>query len=165
MSEALERVYASAPAGELALHTVEISNPDFAAPYRFVQGYQDLEATLETAEVVTFTASGIGLSLPQRGVRGREDFLFQLDNITGDAMGAIRTAKDSGEVTQVIYRAFISTDLSGPELGPVVFLATSVKATIRSVQVAASFRDFVNKAWPRRRYTTTLTPGLRYIGA
>lgn len=164
MSAALERVYASAPADGFAIHTIEVINSAFATPYRFAQAYTDIVATLETAEEVTFQASGIGLSLPQRGVRGREDFTFQLDNVSGDAIAAVRDAMESGEVTEVKYRAYISSDLSGPELGPLRFVATAVRANIRSVQIVATFRDFVNKAWPRRRYTLDLTPGLKYIG-
>lgn len=163
MTTLLERIYASAPTDEFLLHTLEISNPVFLAPYRFVQDFEDLTATLETSEVVTFMASGIGLSLPQRGVQGREDLSFQLDNVSGDAAMAIRDAQDSGQGTDVIYRAYSSNDLSAPIGAPLKLIATSAKINIRSVQVVATFRDFVNKAWPRRLYSIDRFPGMKYL--
>lgn len=163
MSEALERIYASAPADAFAIHTLEVGNDAFSEPFRFVQGYQDLEATLETEETVTFMGAGIGMSLPKRGIQGREDLTFQLDGVTGEAVQAIRAAMDAGGPTTVTYRVFSSADLSSPLENPVVLIATAAKITFSSVAIIATFRDFVNKAWPRLRYTLDLTPGLKYL--
>lgn len=163
MSEALERIYASAPADAYPIDTLEIAHDSFAEPYRFARSFSDVDATLETAEAVTFQASGIGLSLPQQGIQGRQDLVFQLDNVSGEAIAAIRTAQEAGGTITITYRCYDSSDLSAPAGGPIALVALSAKATIRSVQVVATFRDFVNKAWPRLRYTLDLTPGLKYV--
>lgn len=163
MSQALERVYASAPTNEFAVHTLELSHPAFTTPYRFVQAYDDLTAKLETGATVKFQASGIGLSLPKRSVQGREDLIFQLDNVSGEAIAAIRNALEAGGTVEVIYRVYLSNDLTAPAERAVRLVATAARANIRSVAVVATFRDFVNKAWPRRRYTPQLVPGLKYV--
>lgn len=163
MSEALERAYASAPLASYPIDTLEISSDAFAAPFRLAQAFEDIEATLETSETVTFTAAAIGISLPQRGIQGREDLLFQLDNVSGEAISTLRLALDSGEQITVIYRVFLSDDLLAPAERPLTLIATSAKANTKTMTIAASFRDFVNKEWPRRRYTKDFAPGLTYF--
>ncbi len=162
-SPALERAYASATVNDVPIHTLEIVNDVFATPYRFAQSYQDVTVRLETDEYVTFLASGIGLSLPQRGITGRQDLTFQLDNVTGQASSAIKAAMAGGGLTRVIYRAYLTSDLTAPQNSPVELVAMAVSINIKSVIVTATFRDFVNKAWPRQRYTLDITPGLRYV--
>lgn len=163
MSKALETAYASAT--DYVIHTLELKHPSFqGGAIRLCQGYDDLEATLETAETVTFVASGFGVSLPQRSIRGRQDLNFQLDNLTGEAIQQIDAANEAGGLIEVIYRPFVGADLSQPGNPPVKMVATFAQVTSSSVVVTASFHDLVNKAWPRRRYTPTFAPGLKYFG-
>lgn len=159
----LERIYASAPTDGYLLHTLELSNPAFAEPYRFVRCHEDLIATTELGETVTFAASGIGMSLPQRGVKGREDLSFQLDNVTGDAALSIKAAQEGGQPTTLVYRAYSSDDLSAPIGTPRTLICTAARINRRSLQTVATFRDFVNKSWPFRLYSIDRFPGMKYL--
>ncbi|WP_445363344.1 DUF1833 family protein [Microbulbifer sp. ANSA003] len=165
MSAVLETVYASAPIDEIIIHTLELRHAAFeGGAIRLCQGFDDIEATLEDGETATFTASGFGVSLPQRSVRGRQDLQFQLDNVTGEALHNIRAALEAGGAIQVVYRQFLESDLSAPAQPATVMTAVSVKANPASVSVIASFHDLVNKAWPNKFYTPDFAPGLKYYG-
>lgn len=163
MSKALETAYASAT--DYIIHTLELKHATFTnGAIRLCQGYEDIVATLETDETVTFTASGFGVSLPQRSVRGRQDLNFQLDNVTGEAIQQIDAANEAGGTIEVIYRPYLGADLSQPGNPPIKMVAAGAQVTPSSVIVTASFHDLVNKAWPRRRYTPSFAPGLKYYG-
>lgn len=168
MSQTLQQLYASA--GGLIHHTLEIKHNAFAVANQptgrilFCQGFDDITATTEESESLTFRASGFGVSLPKRTLKGRQDLQFQIDNVTGEALQAIKAANEAGGKIEVIYRVFTDTDLSTPAAAPYKMTAVSVKATSTSIQVVASFNDLVNRAWPRRRYTPEFSPGLKYYG-
>jgi hypothetical protein len=168
MSQALQQIYASASG--LVHHTLELKNSAFLVPNHpqgrilFCQGFDDVTAGLETGEIVTFCASGFGVSLPVRSMKGKQDLQFQLDNVTGEALQAIKAAKESGEKIEVIYRPYSDSDLTAPGENPYRMTAISVSAKGASVQVVASFSDLVNRAWPKRRYTPSFAPGLTYFG-
>ena len=165
MSQVLQTVYASAPVDQVIIHTLELKHAAFdSGAIRLCQGFDDLTATLEDASTVTFTASGFGVSLPSRAVKGRQDLQFQLDNVTGEALQQIRAAKEAGGAVQVIYRVYLASDLSAPAQPPTVMTAVSVKANPKSVSVVASFHDLVNKSWPTLFYTPDFAPGLKYYG-
>jgi len=165
MSQTLKQLYASA--GGVIHHTLELANPAFTVenhpPGRilFCQGFDDILATLEDDEQVTFRASGFGISLPKRSMKGQQDLQFQLDNVTGEALQAIKAASEQGGKINIIYRVY-SDDLSMPGEAPYHMVATSAKVSGNSVQVVASFSDFVNRAWPRKRYTPDFAPGLKH---
>lgn len=165
MSQVLQTVYASAPVDQIIIHTLELKHSAFdGGAIRLCQGFDDVTATLEDASTVTFTASGFGVSLPSRAVKGRQDLQFQLDNVTGEALRNIHAAQAAGGPVQVIYRVYLASDLTAPAQPPTVMTAVSVKATPSSVSVTASFHDLVNKSWPRRFYTPDFAPGLKYFG-
>jgi len=165
MSQVLQTVYASAPLNQVIIHTLELAHPAFDnGAIRLCQGFDDVTATLEDASTVTFTASGFGVSLPSRAVKGRQDLQFQLDNVTGEALRQVKAAQEAGGEIGVTYRVYLASDLSAPAQPPTVMTAVSVDATALSIKVVASFHDLVNKAWPRRFYTPDFAPGLKYYG-
>jgi len=168
MSQVLKQLYASA--GGVIHHTLEIKHPAFAVenhpPGRilFCQGFDDLTAMTEEQESVTFKASGFGVSLPNRTLKGQQNLNFQIDNVTGEALHALNAAVESGGKIHVIYRVYADLDLSEPGAAPYKMVAVSAKVTSSSIQVVASFNDLVNRGWPRRRYTPSFAPGLKYFG-
>lgn len=175
MSQLLEACYASATNGETPIFTLELKHPAFnvdgfpLGAIRLVQGYgdvgfSDLMLGLETNETVAFKPSSIGLSLPAPGVRGRQDLVFQLDNVSGQALKAIDGAlEDDGEI-ETILRIYLPSDLTYPSETPLRMIATECEGDLKSVSISASFHDLVNKAWPTKRYTPSFAPGLKYFG-
>lgn len=164
MSELLRQVYASAPAGVYRHLTVELLHPSFpGGAWRFVQGHDALTATLETQETVTFQPSGIGILPPRRGTQEQPTLTLQLDNVTLEASSAIEDASEAGGYVTVMFREFVSSDLSAPENTPTPLYASAARADRASVILSAGFLDLVNRQWPRKRYTVDLAPGLQYL--
>lgn len=164
VSAILQTVYASAPSSEIIHHTLELKHSAFpGGALRVAQGFDDLSLKLETGSTVQFSASGFGVSLPQRSLRGNQDLQFQLDNVTGEALLYLRKALNAGGKVEVIYRVYLDSDHNQPAETPIKMTATSMVADMTSVNVVADFKDFINKAWPIRRYTVEDFLGLSYI--
>lgn len=158
----IETVYASAPAKYVILPTLEILVPG-ADPIRVVAAYEDLTATLETDDEVTFKAGPFEFRRPEKSTRGNQTLTIAIANVTGEAQKAVDEALESGAHVPVIYREYLSTDLTAPAIKP-------IKMTLRSgvfegimVQIEAGYFDLLNTAWPRLRYTADFAPGLRYL--
>lgn len=162
MSQILQRIYASAPTNDLPIHTLELQAESLWT-LRICDGFDDRTAGIEGGEMVTFLASGMGVSLPARGVKGRQDLQFQIDNVTGEALTKINQAIDAGVPIKVIYRVYTLSDLTEPAEPAIEMKAVDVQATAQSLNVVASFNDLVNKAWPKNRYTPSIAPGLKYF--
>lgn len=163
MSQLLEIVYASAPSDEVIIPTLEIKHQAFDAPIRTCAGFENQTVTLETGETVTFQASGLDVSLPARNASGQQNLNFAIENVTGIAQNAIDAAMAEGGDIQVIYRTYLSSDLSTPAEPPLKMVLVGAEFEGSSVQVTASYQDIINTAWPRERYTVQFAPGLRYI--
>jgi len=159
----LSVVYASAPTAEVLIPTLEIKHPAIST-IRTCAGFENHTVTLETSEVVTFEASGLDVSLPERSDRGQQNLVFAIENVTGQAQDAIDRALDAGGQIEVIYRSYLASDLSEPAEPPLKMVLVGAEFQGSTVQVTASYMDIINTAWPRARYNTTDHPGLAYIG-
>ncbi|MCA2441742.1 MULTISPECIES: DUF1833 family protein, partial [Vibrio] len=89
---------------------------------------------------------------------------FQIDNVTGEARRFIDKAMEDGSKVTITYRFYLYPHVSAPAEPPLTLTAVSEKDNIQTVGVVASFHDLVNRAWPKRRYTPTITKGLKYQG-
>lgn len=158
----LDVVYASAPTDVVIISTVELDAPSFVQPIRNCTGFEDQTVTLETSEVVMFTAAGIDVALPARDESGKQDLVFAIENVTGEAQAAIDHALESGEVITMTYRKYLSVDLSAPAEAPARMTVINVNMNASTAQVRCSYNDIIGRAWPRRRYTPEFSPGLRY---
>ena len=158
----IETVYANAPSEHVILPTLEILAPGHD-PIRVVSGYEDVEATLETGETVTFQAGPFAYKEPSKDTRGVQTLTFSIANVTGEAQAAVEAAIESDAHVPVNYRVFLSTDLTAPAKRPYKMVMRGGSFNGMMVQVEAGYFDLLNTAWPRRRYTADEFPGLRYI--
>lgn len=157
-SYVLNRLYSSG--GTEVLHgTLEIT--DGVAHHFLTDGFEPLEAALETGEVVAFADCGISIALPKRGSDGKQDLKFALCNIDGSVSGFLRAAlKDRREIN-LVYREYISTDLAYPSR----ILRYKVKngsATATEAQIVAGYFNLLETLWLRFNYTGDFAPGMRY---
>jgi hypothetical protein len=61
----------------------------------------------------------------------------------------------------VIYRAFLSSDLSGPENDPPLTLTIkSISADVFRIRAVAGFDDLANRRFPALEYEASTFPGL-----
>lgn len=158
----IETVYASAPSDQVILPTLEIlvSGQD---PIRVVAAYEDLAATLETGETVTFQAGPFEYREPRKDTNGQQTLIFSIANVMGEAQEAVEAALESGEQVPVNYRVFLSSDLTAPAKAPYKMIMRGGTFEGLTVQVEAGYFDLLNHMWPRRRYVANEFPGLRYM--
>lgn len=158
----LSVVYASAPAAEVLIPTLEIKHPAIST-IRTCAGFEDHALTLEGGEDALFRGSGLDVSLPARNASGQQDLAFAIENVTGIAQDAIDRAMQSGGEIRVIYREYLASDTAAPAAPPLRMVLTDARFKGSMVQVTASYMDIINRAWPRERYTAEFAPGLRYL--
>ncbi len=163
MSQILQTIHASVT-DDIKHHTLELPHESFpSGVLRWVQGFSDETLALESGEQVLFEQMPFGVSLPDKSMKGNQDLQFQLDNVTGEALKYIRAVLNSGKKLPVIYRVYLESNKSFPAESAITMTANSFNADLQSVTIIADFHDFVNKLWPRLRYTPTLAPGLKYM--
>lgn len=155
----LATIYASAPADEPIAATLELRRT--SAPPRYLcVGYENIEATLETAEVVTFVGTAMGVAMP--GDAGELE--FAVDNVVGDAQAFVDGAISAGESVTMVYRLYRLADLSAPIDGPLALPVIGGAFEGASLQVKGVLHDLLNTGFPRQRYTAEFAPGVRYAG-
>lgn len=158
----IETVYASAPTDQVILPTLEILVPGYT-PIRVVAAFEDVTATLETDETVTFQAGPFDYERPSKDSSGNQMLKFSIANVTGEAQKAVEFALDADAEVPIIYREFLSSDLTAPAINPVEMTMRGGQFQGIMVQIEAGYYDLLNTAWPRNRYTVDFAPGLRYI--
>ncbi|WP_375058424.1 DUF1833 family protein [Zobellella sp. DQSA1] len=156
----LNVVYASAPTTEVLIPTLEILSPN---PRRLCAQYEDITATLETGQAVTFRAVAMDISLPGADGTGRQALQFSVDDMFGEAAAEVEAALEAGVEVPVIFRTFLASDLSAPASAPVRMTLAGGSFQGVLLQLQAAYYDTMATAWPRLRYTPDWAPGLRYI--
>ncbi|PLY37367.1 ArsR family transcriptional regulator [Pectobacterium carotovorum] len=157
----LNRLYASG-GSEVIIDTLQINVGGDV--YYLTKGWDDITAVLEDGETqVTFIACAIDVALPARNADGTQDLKFAISNVDGIVSGSIRSALDDLSNATVIYRRYISTDLSSPAASPFTLAIKGGYWTAVEVQITAGYMNVLDTAWPRYRYTLPNFPGLRYL--
>ncbi|MEX0496036.1 DUF1833 family protein [Raoultella terrigena] len=156
----LNRLYASS-GSEVIIETLQINIG--STVHFFCKGYEDITATVENGDVLTFSAASIDIALPARNSDGTQDLQFAISNIDGEVSTAIRKALENLEIGSLTYRQYISTDLSAPATVPYTLAIKSGSWTAIQAQITAGYMNVLDTAWPRFRYTLNEFPGLRYM--
>ena len=167
LSDALEEAYASAPAAEVVLHTLEFRHPSFTSPIRVVRDHVDFTARLEasapvdSSAEVTFVRMAFDFVPPETGKGGAPEIEISLDNVSGEITTYLDAAVNSPDLIEVTYRQYLVSDRTGPQNNPPLTLVVrSVSADVFRVRARAGYGDFANKRFPSETYDTTRFPGL-----
>jgi hypothetical protein len=156
----LNRLYASS-GEEVIIETLQINiGPEI---HYLCKGYEDITATTENGDVVTFKAAAIDIALPARNSDGTQDLQFAIDNIDGVVSTAIRNALGNLTGATLTYRNYVSTDLAAPAAVPYTLAVKNGYWTATQAQITAGYMNVLDTAWPRYRYTLPYYPGLRYM--
>ena len=158
----LETVYASAPADQVIIPTLEIDHPSFDT-IRIAADFSDHTVTLEDMSVVTFEQSAFDYQLPNKDTSGNQTLTFAIENVTGRAQAALDAALATGGQITVTYREYLASDLSAPAGPPVVMTLIGASFERGLCQIQCAYFDLLNTAWPRQRYTAEFSPGIRYL--
>lgn len=156
----LNRLYTSS-GPEVIIETLQINIGDEV--HYLCKGFEDITATTENGDTVTFIAGAIDIALPARNGDGTQDLQFAIGNIDGVVSTAIRNALDNLSTASLTYRNYVSTDLAAPASAPYTLAIKSGTWTATQVQITAGYMNVLDTAWPRYRYTLNNFPGLRYI--
>lgn len=163
-STVLKKLYASG-GDEIRLATLSFRCYSWAEDVHICQGYDDVEATLETAQTVTFTAGEFAAQLAKRAASGQQSLQFAIDANQSDAMAKVDQALADGAKVYIDYREFLLSDLSAPARPVETLNVINYSYEDPQLIFTASFNDLTNKAWPRRRYTADFAPGLKHYGS
>lgn len=167
LSQALKEAYAAAPAGVVIYHTLELMHPAFSMPIRVVRDYSDLTARLEASAPlnpgaqVTFTGFAFEFTKPDTGANGVPQMTIEIDNVDRSIVANIDAAMITPQMITVIYREFISTDLSAPQNNPpLTATVLAITATTPKITATVGFPNLLNYRFPRMAYDPQNFPGL-----
>lgn len=161
LSAALKEAYAVAPTNLRVFETLEIKHPSIGSPVYIVQDFKPLVATLETAATVTFLPVWFNFNLPTASESGRQDLSITIDNVDRTISDFINLAKDFATPVQIVYRPYLSNDLTQPQLDPpLTLILQDVRINMMQVSGRATFADVINKKWPTEYYTRARFPSI-----
>jgi Domain of unknown function (DUF1833) len=172
-SQALKEAYASAPPEQIIFDTLEIIHPAFVddagapTPARIVRGYNNIVATLEPdapknpGQAVEFTAISFEIKLPGFAEGDVPQLVITIDNVGRELVGSLEQAAADPQVIQVIYRPYLVSDLSAPQMDPpITMYATGVDVDVFQIQITCTLDDVNNWPFPHRFYQPDDFPGL-----
>lgn len=167
LSAAIKEAYAVAPPNVAILETLEIYHPTWGSSVRLVRDRVALTATLEStaplnpSTAVTFSPFPFSVTLPRVG-EGPQGLTITVDNATNLLMPYLENMDFSdGVPAYVIYRPYLSTDLSGPHSNPPLRLnIINISGNVKQISLECGYMDFANRRFPRYRYTVDRFPGI-----
>lgn len=165
-NNALKSLYASGGSA-IRLACLSFECDEWADDVHLCQGWTDFTAALEDGNVVTFVAADFAAKLPAESGAGNQSLAFTIDPGESDAVERVDAAMRVGAGVKISYREYVMTDVSGPARTAITMSAISYSLLHNDnegsvLSFTASFHDLTNRAWPRRFYTTSLTPGLKH---
>jgi hypothetical protein len=167
LSQALKEAYASAPANEIIMHTLEIWHEAFTTPIRVVRddasfwGVLESTAPRNAGQYVEFIAFAFDILPPDVAHEALPNCIIEFDNIDKAIIAQIDAAMVTQTPITLIYRAYLSSDPTGPENDPPLTLTVkAISADVYRIRVTAGFDDLANKRFPKLEYTSEVFPGL-----
>jgi hypothetical protein len=165
MSEELREAIATAPVSLRLLESIELAPPGTGQVLRLVRDQSALSAKLEdtaprdAGQWVTFDPLAWKAELPAKNDLGRQELRLQLDNVSLQLLDVIMSVDQAAGPWDVVYRLYVSSDLSQPGRRHCMELA-GIQITDTQVTGTCLYADHLNASFPRLSYTTDLWPGL-----
>lgn len=176
LKEAMAEAYATAPTDDKEISTIELRHPNFVGEDGLPDSgwlttdEADFEGTLEPdapvrpGQTVLFRAVAFKFVLAPIETSARQELQIQIDNVSGIVMEQLERAKDDNRKVQLIYRPYLASDPSEPQMDPPpTFDLSNVKVTPLTCRATARVDIEFNGAFPRISYSATEFPWL--VGA
>lgn len=161
MTAAIKEAFAVAPTNVVILHTLEIRQDTVQSRIYLVQARRELIALDENGVSRTFEPSGFQFTLPPSTEEGFQSINVAIDNIGQRITDFIEAAKGSPVPVSLIYRPYLSNDLTQPQMNPPLILyLKDIQVTATQVTGRATFMDVANKRFPSILYTRERFPSL-----
>ena len=172
-SQALALAYASAPETDVLLDTLEFRHASFVTaglPYavrlvndhHLLMAFLEADAPLNPGEEVQFNPTRFTLSRPSETDSGSTPELeITVDNASRVLVPYLDASKESLDPILVTWRPYLTSDLSGPHMLPVLTLSiTAVSLDMTQVVARAGFGNMANRRFPALEYLGSTHPGL-----
>jgi len=161
LTDAIKEAFASAPTNVVVHHTIEIRQDGVQPRIYLVRARHELVAQDEEGNTLTFEPAGFQFTLPPSSEEGFQSINIAIDNIDQRVTDFVKLATSERTPVQVIYRPYLSTDLTQPQMDPpLVLYLRDIQANIMQVTGRATFMDVVNKRFPSILYSRDGFPGL-----
>jgi len=161
LQDAIKEAFALAPSTVVILNTIEIRQQGVQDPIYLVQARKGITATDENGVDHDYEPVGFQFSLPPSNEEGFQSLNVAIDNISRRVTNFVTTAMSEAEPVKMVYRPYVSTDLTVPQMNPpLVLFLKDVKITSVQVTGRATFMDVVNKKFPSQLYTRERFPSL-----
>lgn len=162
LSDAIKEAYAVAPATKSIIHTLHIAQGSVQNPIYIAQTRMEFIAYDEDGIQRSFAPVGFQFSMPASNEEGFRSLTVAIDNIDRRVTEFVELAKSENTPVQVIYRPYLSDDLTRPQMVPPLIMFLK-ELQINNFQVVgrATFMDIVNKSFPNELYTRDRFPALR----
>jgi hypothetical protein len=162
ISPALKQIYASAPATERYIETLEFSHSRFSKVFRFVCDLTDWELALEDGSLTTFLMLPFKIVLPSTvSGSGNQDLKIAISNISRQMMDELEAANAlPTEPVKCIYRVYIDTANSPPQSDAIELTIVDVTAEANQITAIARRADILNRPFPYTMYRIDKFPGL-----
>ena len=163
VTDAIAEAYASQPAGEKTIETLEFNHVTFDAPVRVATGgLENIDLPLVLGgDPVTFLATQISVTLPGATADGPTPMKISVDNVASLLLPYLRAAVGATDPIAVTYRAYTSLDLTQP--GEVIgdLELRDVDLTAASAEGSVGFREIELQAFPLATYDEQYYPALQ----
>lgn len=174
LSEALKEAYATAPADEVVLHTLEFRHADFVGldglpdSIWVVLNTENIDAPVEAdapvrpGETVTFVGIQFDMTRPPIESGATPEIEIAVDNVDRRIVDNLDRANESPSKIVAVYRCFLASDLAAGSqiLPPPDFELSDVKVDLLKCRARARTSIDLRVAFPRMTYTARTHPGL-----
>lgn len=148
---------------DVEIPTIELSSAAWADSLYLCAGFEDRVFSLETGSAVTFLATGLDATLPKKGNDASQVLGVAIDNVRGEAQRRLDAAKAVSARVLMTYRLYLDSDPTAPAERPMVMDVLSFSAKGATIELQGGYFNLVNSSWPRFRYTTDFSPGIKYL--
>lgn len=161
LNEAIREAYAVAPADVAVIESIELSHSSINESIYMVQSRLPMIMTLETGATVEFEPVPFRFTLPAAGENGRQELRIAIDNVDRRISDFIEQVKSHVAPVKLVYRPYLSNDLSQPQMNPPLVLSLQqISVSALEVTGRATFADILNRKFPADFYTRNRFPGL-----
>jgi Domain of unknown function (DUF1833). len=148
---------------DVEIPTIELRSSAWADSLFLCAGFFDQVFELEDGRVITFQASGLDATLPKKDNQGSQVLGVAIDNVRGEAQRRLDAAKAAGVEVLMTYRVYLESDPTAPAERPMDMEVLSFSAKGPTVELQGGYFNLIASAWPRFRYTTDFSPGIKYL--
>jgi hypothetical protein len=167
ISPELAAVYATAPTARYYIETLTLVHPIFRqgtntfGTFYMTNQRDGFTGTLETGDVAIFEPVPFTAIPPNQEEQSDLQLQVGIDNASRELMSNLESLGETPNIpVKVIYRVFLSDDLTVQNDPPLTLDILAVKATQKMVSFSAGLTNLRNKPFPAQLYTTELYPGL-----